>query len=306
MSPPGGQVFGEDRRPEVFVAMQAGASVEGRARIARDGLSVADECLRTVPNPTDLVALEAALGLREAGQISTVTCIAIGASTADTILSHGMAMGADRVVRIPMSDQLYLDARFAGRAIAAAVAGSAERLVFTGGESVDGEAEALSHMIAVALGATCMTNVASFSFSDTGMEVERRLERGRRERWRARLPAVVAFAPRANDPRYVAVAALCLARRTTSPEVISTEPQLLTEQAVAATALRKFVAPRIRPKRRAGRASAGTVGERMRAAVDGGVGETKNSDLLSGPPARVADRIVAFLDERGFLGTGRE
>lgn len=291
---------------EVFVAMQPTVSVKGRARIARDGQSVAAECLQTAPNPADLVALEAALRLRENGQVSTVTCIAAGSTAADAVLSYGIAMGADRAVRVPAGEDLYVDAGVLGRSIAAAVAGFGGGLVFAASTSADGEADAVPHVIAAALDAACLTNVTALRLSSTEVEVERWLEKGRREIWGAHLPAVVAFEARANNPRYVAVAALALSRRTASPESVPKESHVQAAEPDAATILRKLVTPRIRPKRIAGGSSRQPVSERMRAAVSGGSGEMKSGQALAGPPDRVADLIVAFLDERGLLGGDRQ
>jgi len=285
--------------------MQPSVTVQGRVRIERDGLSVAAQCLQTAPNPAALVALEEALRLRETGIASSVTCIAAGAA-ADAVLAHGIAMGADRTVRIHAPAGLYVDARVLGCSIAAAVAGSAGQLVFVAGQSADGEADALPHEIAAALDAACLTNVTALRFSNNEVEVERRLEKGRREIWGARLPAVVAFDARANSPRYVTVAALVLARRTASPASVADRPQDLAAEPDAATTLRKLVTPRIRPKRVAGSSSKQSVNERMLAAVSGGAGEVKSGKPLSGPLDHLADLIVAFLDDRGLLGADRK
>jgi electron transfer flavoprotein beta subunit len=292
---------------EVFVAMQATVSIQGRARIARDGRSVAAECLQSAPNPGDLVALEEALRLRDTGQVSKVSCIAAGATAADAVLSHGLAMGADRTVRIPTTDDLYVDTQRLGRSIAAAVAGSAGKLVFAASTSPDGEADALPHVIAAALHGACLTNVMSLRLSPNEVEVVRWLEQGRREIWGAHLPAIVAFEGRANTPRYAAVAALILARRTVSAgsagSAAGTDIQATAHD--PATMLRKLLPPRIRPKRMAGGPIGQPASERMRAAIGGGTAEMKRNAVLSGPPDRVANRIVAFLDARGLLGTER-
>jgi electron transfer flavoprotein beta subunit len=284
--------------------MQGAVSIRGRARIARDGLSLAAECLEAAPNPVDFVALEKALDLRESGLAATVTCMAAGAG-AEAALAQGLAMGADRIVGIDAPTDIYLDARVAGRAIAAALAGSAVSLVFVAGESSDGSAEVVPHEIAAALDAACLTNVMTLKLSDHDLEVERRLEQGRRETWGAAMPAVVAFDGRANDPRYVTVAALTLARRAVSAELAEDDVRAGDEVSGAATVLRTLVTPRIRTKRVAGQAAGQSVSERMRTAVSGGVGEVKSREPLSGPPALVAERIVAFLRERGLLGARR-
>lgn len=288
------------RQIDVAVVMQATISVDGRARIARDGKSVAPECLRTALNPVDLVALEEALKLRESGLVSTVTCLAVGPG-ADVALAHGLAMGADRIVRAEAPTELYVDARLLGRSIAAALADSVAQLIFVAGQSVDGDAEVLPHEIAVALDAACLTRATALKLSRDEVEVERWLEKGRREIWAAGLPAVVAFDTRANNPRYVAVAALALAHRSALSESVVHHADVRAVQSGAATSLQRFVTPRVRVKRVAGGSSEQGVSDRMRAAVSGGSVESNSGKALSGPPEHVADQIVAFLGERGLL-----
>jgi electron transfer flavoprotein beta subunit len=294
------------RHIDVVVVMQAAVSVQGRVRIARDGQSVDAQCLQSACNPVDLVALEEALKLRETGLVSTVTCLAAG-SGADAVLAHGIAMGADRIVRIHADEDLYVDARVLGRSIAAALAGSPAQLLFVAGQSADGEADAIPHEIAAALRAACLTNVTALRLANGEVEVERWLEKGRREIWAARLPAVVAFNVRANTPRYVTVAALALARRTAaSAPHTGEEPSDAAAESGAATALQRLVVPRIRVKRVAGSTSRQPASERMRTLLNGVGGEVKSGKPLSGPPDHVADLIVAFLDERGLLRADRK
>ncbi len=287
---------------DVVVVMQASVSVKGRARIARDGQSVDPECLAALPNLVDFVALEEALKLRESGKAATVTCVAAGAA-ADAVLAHGLAMGADRIVRVEAPEGLYVDARVLARSIVGACTG---QLVVIAGQSANGEADALPHEIAAALDAACLTNVTVLRVSNGEVEAERWLEKGRREIWGTRLPAVVAVAATANNPRYVTVAALALARRSASLQLVAREVVVPATESDAATALQKLVTPRIRPKRIAGNSSKQSVSERLRVAVSGDSAQMQSGKPVSGPPTHVADAIVAFLDERGLLEERRK
>lgn len=270
---------------DIVVAMRPVVSIDGRARIARDGLSVAADGVRSELNRLDLLALEAALRLKEAGHAGRVICLATGERAADDILAHGLAMGADDAMRVPSNSGPYVDARVVAQALATAIRTLGSRLVFTAGQSSDAEAEAIPHLLAAALGAACLTNVTAVQITDGGLEAERRLEQGRRELWGARLPAVLAFDGRAAPARYPAVAALALARRKLAPRLLAGMSAADAESSDAATSLHKLVMRRIPPKRVVGEDRARTQGGRR----------------LNGPPERLADLIVAFLDERGLL-----
>lgn len=282
--------------PDVFVVLLASFTIKSRLRIARDGKSVAPECLSPTPNLADLIALEQALRLREHGLVSRVICIAGGSQIADEILSHSIAMGADRAIRFKAGADLYADARESGQRVAAIIASFGGKLVFTGGGSSDGDGDVNPHMVAAGLDATCLTNAMDLELSGDKLRVERRIEKGHRQIWATHLPAVVAFDPSAVAPRYVPVAAHILARRAPTPV---REPD--QDELEPATALSKFIAPRIRPKRISAVPSSQSVAERMQAVVTGGLGETKTGTVLSGPPDQVADQIVAFLEQRGLL-----
>ncbi len=285
---------------ELFVALKPDLTISGRPRIARDGKSVAPECLSAGPHHTDLVALEQAIRMREAGEASSITCVAAGSTAADETLAHARALGADRAIRVPAADELYADARILGGLIAGAIAGYGGRLVFTGSQPTDGDV--LPHMIARDLDAACLTDVVALELSGGDIRASRRIEKGHREIWGARLPAVVAFDGGANSPRYAPVAALVLARGTCptvfDPEGRNAEPV----EAQPTIVLKKLVPPRIRPKRISAGSSGQSAAERMQAAVSGGVGDAKTGSAISGPPDQVADYIVAFLGQRGLLG----
>lgn len=287
---------------DLFVAMTPDLTVAGRPRIARDGKSVLPECLSVGPRHADLVALEQALRMREAGQASRVTCIAAGSAAANETLAHALALGADRAIRVPTADEFYADARVLGHLIADAITNQGGRLVFTGAGSVDGDGDVLPHMIAHDLGAACLTNIAVLDVSGADIRAERRIEKGHRQIWGARLPAVVAFDPGANSPRYAPVAALVLARRAAVSVLDTRDRNGDPREPRPATLLRKLVPPRIRPKHIATGSSSQSAAERMRATVSGGVGTAKTGSALSGSPEQVADSIVAFLGQRGLLG----
>lgn len=290
---------------EVFVVMKPGVTVTGRAHIARDGKSVASECLTAQPDHADLVALEEALKLWEAGLVSQVIAIMAGPALANDILSYALAMGADRAIHVATGDDLFADARVLGHLIAAVVAHHGGRFILTGAGSADGDGDVLPHMIAQEMGAACLTNIDKLKFLNGELKVERRIEKGHRQIWNATLPAVVACHEGANSPRYVPVTALVLARNQAVTEIDPGALGINQAELRPGTSLEKFVPPRTRPKRIAAAATQ-SVAERMQAAVSGGVGDTKKGQSLSGSPEQIADQIVAFLEQRGLLGEQRQ
>lgn len=284
---------------EGFVLMRPVLSIPGRLRVAADGVSIDPACVTSTVDNADLQALDVALALRANGELTRVTCIAAGQAAAIEALTHGLALGADHAIRLAAYEDLTVDPCALGRAIGARLGAAGARLVFAAGGSDDGDAEALPHAIASTLDAACVTNVLGLRLSASGILVERRLEQGRRERWRAGLPAVVALAPQPDHTTYVSCAALAVARHTSALDTIgATACPPLPPSAVALDGLKP---PRQRPKRLRTTAAAGAETAHARAAAAGVVARNAGHLAVTGPAADVADEIVSFLSLRGLL-----
>jgi electron transfer flavoprotein alpha/beta subunit len=282
---------------EIFVILKLGFTIDGRARISRDGKSVKPECLSPQPQLADIVALEHALKLRERELASRVICVSQGAEAADEILSRGLGMGADQAIRLAADDGVFVDPQIQGHRIASVISGVGGKLVFTGGGSGDGDDEIVPHVVAADLGAACLSNVMDFELSGDRLKVERRVEKGDRQIWEADLPAVLAFDSSSLPPRYVATAMRILAQSRKIPVTSPDRPD-----PAAPTNLKKFVVPRIRAKRLSAGPADFSADQRMQFSVAGGLSKKTPGKVLSGPPDQVADGIVAFLDAKGLLG----
>lgn len=135
------------------------------------GLSAADEA-----------ALELALRIGE-----HVTAVTAGPEAAVASLRAASAVGAHRLVRCPgRGDE---SSAHVASALAAAVAGA--DLVLCGDHSADRGSGSVPGFVAAELGIAQALGVVDLTSDDDGLEVHRRLDRGRREVLRVPSPAVV-------------------------------------------------------------------------------------------------------------------
>lgn len=229
------------------------------------------------PTPGSREAVELALELGEA------YVYGLGPAGVEDLLRECLALGAAAAARAPDVE-----------ALAAALAVTAFDLVLVPHRSGDGGVSPVAGALAGWLDLPQATGVESLAVEALEARVVRRLDRGEREELAAPLPAIVAVEPGIARPRLASPAALIAARSAPVPELpasvgAAVRPTLLGHRP-----------PRPAPPRM--RAPAGELAAEARiAAVVGTAPESRQRELVTGPPAQVAERIVRLLEERGFL-----
>jgi electron transfer flavoprotein beta subunit len=193
-------------------------------------------------NNWDSYALEAGMRLAEQRDDAEVIVATVGSQNADDVLVQCLAKGAARAIRVEPHE--LLDDPFA---VASRLAALARRedvdLVLCGVQASDTGRAATGPATAAALGASVCAVVRGLSWSETGLELERELEGGLRERIQLPLPAVVTVQTGSNQPRYANLRAIKQARAQPIEVVIDaelgvTEP---SRRAAAVRALRPRV-----------------------------------------------------------------
>jgi electron transfer flavoprotein beta subunit len=296
--------------PEAIVCVKHAVALRGSLALTADERQLGPECRSIVPNEADTFALEQALRLREQGLVGKITCLTAGPPEAEAMLAICLAMGADRAVRIDLSeDEANLDEAATGALLGAAIAKLRVRLVLAAQRSDDGGSGIVPAAIARALRGTYLSNVAVVRIAGEKVEVERKLERGNRQVWSAALPAVIAIEPGTIMARYVSVATLILARRRKLETVTIAALGIDTGTLVQLSQLKKLATPRRRPKKTPApvAAPAATRGvSRPMAMGSVGVapassGGTKDKKILTGSPEELATAVFNLLVEREIL-----
>ncbi|MFW5877346.1 MAG: electron transfer flavoprotein subunit beta/FixA family protein [Myxococcota bacterium] len=139
--------------------------------VSGDGSKVTTEGLEWKLNPYDEYALEAALRLTENAQskqrIGEVVIVSIGPSDAVQTIRQGLAMGADRAIRVEGEDE-QLDSWTTAKILAEVVKKEQPDLVLMGKLTVDSESNATGPYLAEFLGWPQATHAMHLITEDEG------------------------------------------------------------------------------------------------------------------------------------------
>ncbi len=173
--------------------------------LIRDGV-------KSIVNPFDANALEAALQLKEAVG-GKVTAITMGPSQAIDILREAVAMGIDDAVLL--SDRAFAGADTLATAYTLAMGirkiGDYD-LIIGGKQAIDGDTAQVGPGIAEQLGIPQVTYAKHMKMDDGMLLVERMLEDGY-EVIKTALPVLVTVVKQINEPRYPSLRGLLAAKK---------------------------------------------------------------------------------------------
>jgi electron transfer flavoprotein beta subunit len=171
-----------------------------RVRVKPDGSGMATEGLKMSINPFDEIAIEAALRLRESGAFAQVVLVTIGSAEAERELRTGLAMGADRAIRVDAPHAL--EPLIVAQALHALVRREQPGLVVLGKQAVDDDHGQTGQMLAALWGRPQATFASELAVAGNVATVTREIDAGL-ETLEVDLPAVVTTDLRLNQPRYV-------------------------------------------------------------------------------------------------------
>jgi electron transfer flavoprotein beta subunit len=171
-----------------------------RVRVKPDGSGMATEGLKMSINPFDEIAIEAALRLKESGAFAQVVLVTIGPAETEQQLRTGLAMGADRAIRVDAPARL--EPLAVARALHALVQREQPGLVVLGKQAVDDDYGQTGQMLAALWNRPQATFASELSVAGNVATVTREIDAGL-ETLEVDLPAVVTTDLRLNQPRYV-------------------------------------------------------------------------------------------------------
>ncbi|HPV63451.1 MAG TPA: electron transfer flavoprotein subunit beta/FixA family protein, partial [Fervidobacterium sp.] len=165
-----------------------------KGTLIRDGV-------KSIMNPEDKNALEAALRLKESHN-ATVTVITMGPPASEAILRESFAMGADEAYLI--TDALYAgaDTLVTSMILAKAAELVGYDLILTGRQAIDGDTAQVGIEIAEHLGIPVVAYATDISISGDSIIVKREID-NRVEVISTRMPCVITCSKDMNTPRYM-------------------------------------------------------------------------------------------------------
>jgi electron transfer flavoprotein beta subunit len=183
---------------------------QARVRVKPDGSGMVTDGLKSSINPFDEVALEAALRLRESGAFSAVVLVTVGPLEAEPQLRLGLALGADRAIRVEAPSGL--EPLAVARALHALAVREQPGLVLLGKQSIDGDHGQTGPMLAALWDRPQATSAAELAVAGGSATVTREVDSGL-ETLEIELPAVVTTGLRLHALRRVKLPDIVKAKR---------------------------------------------------------------------------------------------
>ena len=195
---------------KILVAVKRVVDYNIKVRIKTDGSDVDIEGVKMGINPFDENAIEEALRLKERGLATEVLVVAIGTSANQDVLRHALAMGADRAILLEAA--IAIQPLATAKLLKAMVLREQPDLIILGKQAIDDDTGHLGQMLAALLDYPQGTFASALQMEGNECLVTREVDGGT-ETIALILPAVVTADLRLNNPRFVKLPNLMMARK---------------------------------------------------------------------------------------------
>jgi electron transfer flavoprotein beta subunit len=245
---------------KILVCMKQVPQKDAPLKLNEAGTWIREDVSYEVNEP-DAYALEEALRQKEkhGGEVVVITA---GPARAQQVLREALAKGADRAIHLEGDQFVGLDAINTSKAIAAAIKDEQFDLIFTGLQSDDYGYAQTGVVLSELLGWPHATIIMQIEKSDGGIRVKRELEAGFFQYVGMPLPAVLTIQSGINKLRYATLIGIKQAKNKPLRKVsfADVQPSLATNQ----LKIERLYVPQ----------------------------KTKKTEMLDGPPAEVAKKVV--------------
>jgi electron transfer flavoprotein beta subunit len=181
-------------------------------------------------NPFDEHAVEEAVRLKEAGVATEVVVVTAGAANAQDVLRHALALGADRAILVETAEHLSSLAN--AKVLREITKREAPQLILIGKQAIDDDAAEVGQMLAALLNVGQGTFASELKIVDGKVNVTREIDGGQ-ETLELTLPAVITADLRLNEPRYIKLPNLMLAKKKPLETIALSELDVNTATKVA-------------------------------------------------------------------------
>ena len=195
---------------KILVAVKRVVDYNIKVRIKPDGSNVDIEGVKMGMNPFDENAIEEALRLKEKGIATEIIAVSLGTQVNQDVLRHALAMGADRAILIEADGDLQ--PLGVAKLLKAIVLTEKPDLIMLGKQAIDDDAGQTGQMLAALLNYPQATFASQVQFEANAIVVTREVDGGT-ETIALSLPAVLTADLRLNEPRFVKLPNLMMARK---------------------------------------------------------------------------------------------
>ena len=195
---------------KVLVAVKRVVDYNVKIRVKADGSGVDLANVKMAMNPFDEIAVEEALRLKEAGEVSEVIVASVGPTQAQETLRTALAMGADRGILVKVDDAV--EPLAVAKILKKLVEEEQPQLVIVGKQAIDDDANQTGQMLSALLGWSQATFASELELGDDKAGVTREVDGGL-QAIEVKLPAVMTVDLRLNQPRYASLPNIMKAKK---------------------------------------------------------------------------------------------
>ena len=165
-------------------------------------------------NPYDTHAIEEAVRIKEAGNVTVdeVVAVSMGPDSAERAIRKAISLGVDRAIHLSDEAVAGSDVAATGYALSKALERESPDLVLLGQQSDDGECYTIGAVVAEHLRMPSLTQVIAMEVSAGTLRCERQAEYGY-DTVEVDLPAVISVGDAINEPRYPSLKAIMGAKK---------------------------------------------------------------------------------------------
>src|SRR3972149_6063291 len=134
---------------KVLVAVKRVVDPNVKVRVKADGTGVETANVKMTMNPFCEIAVEQAIRMKDAGVVSEIVAVSIGAQQCQETLRTALAMGADRGILVETGAEMQPLA--VAKVLKAIVAKEQPKLVIVGKQAIDDDSNQTGQMLAALL-----------------------------------------------------------------------------------------------------------------------------------------------------------
>ena len=228
---------------KILVAIKRVQDYNVKVRPKSDGSDVDIEGIKMGINPFDENALEEALRLKEKQLASEITVVSIGDEKNQDVLRHGLAMGANRAILVETNESL--EPLGVAKVLKGLVDKEKPDLILLGKLALDSDAGQTGQMLAGLLDYPQGTFASKVDIENNKILVTREIDGGTNT-LKMNIPAVLTADLRLNEPRFVKLPNLMMARKKTIEKIKASELATNTSSRI------KLLDVSVPPSRKAG------------------------------------------------------
>jgi electron transfer flavoprotein beta subunit len=197
---------------KILVTAKRVIDPDARIKLTPDQSGVDTDAVEYKVNPFDENAIEAALELAD-DHDAEVVIVSIGPDDVTQTIRSGLAMGADRGIRVDFEDK-DMDSDLAARIFVAVCKEEEPDLIILGKQAIDGDNNQVGQILAEYLSLPQACFASEIAIKGDEVVVTREVDGGL-ETIALKLPAVVTADLRLNEPRYASLPGIMKAKRKT-------------------------------------------------------------------------------------------